>query len=105
MERGNLVPVIISSLILIILGFWMVIPVFGLVLPEKQFTARPIKDRFIAEIRFLKKYEALNHYLHVYEREQKCIRNECGSSEKEKIYNYQELINQYRRIFNGTSKF
>lgn len=105
MERGNLVPVITSSFILIILGFWMVIPVFGLVSAEKQFTARPLKDRFTAEISFLKKYGALNHYLHVFEREQKYISNEREISKKEKIYNYQELINQYRRMFDGTPKF
>ena len=107
MERGNLIPVIISAVILIILGFWMVIPVFGLVLHEKQFSARPIKDRFTAEIRFLKKYGALNHYLHVYKRGQKetNLRCEDGNSEKGKKYNYRELINQYRRIFNGTPNF
>ena len=100
MERGNPVPVIISSLILVILGFWMVIPVFGLVSSEKHAASRPIKDRFTAEIRFLKKYEALNHYLNVYRREQK-----QEHAKKEKTYNYRELINQYRSIFDGTEKF
>jgi hypothetical protein len=101
MERGNLFPVVISALFLIVLGFWMVIPVFGLTAVEKQTTSRPIRERFIAEIRFLKKYRALDHYLDVYEREQKS----AGISENKKAYNYRELINQYRRIFNGTAKF
>jgi len=100
MERGNLLPVGISALLLIILGFWMAIPVFGLVTIEKQKSSRPIRDRFIAEIRFLKKYRALDHYLNVYERE----KNPEEKTEK-KEYNYRELINQYRRIFYGTEKF
>jgi len=101
MERGNLLPVIISAFLLIVLGFWMVIPVFGLTAVEKQKTSRPIRERFIAEIRFLKKYRALDHYLDVYERE----KNPAEISENKKAYNYRELINQYRRIFNGTAKF
>ena len=66
-ERGNLKPVIISSLILIFIGFWMVIPSFGLVSNEKTRNSRPIKDRFTAEIRFLKKYKALDYYLDINE--------------------------------------
>jgi len=101
MERGNLLPVAVSAFLLIILGFWMVVPVFGLTAVEKQKTSRPIRERFIAEIRFLKKYRALDNYLDVYEREQ----NPTSVYEKKKAYNYRELINQYRRIFNGTAKF
>jgi len=100
MERGNLLPIAISALLLIVFGFWMVIPVFGLVTNEKQTTSRPIRDRFIAEIRFLKKYRALDHYLNVYEQD----KNPEEKTEK-KEYNYRELINQYRRIFYGTEKF
>jgi len=100
MERGNLFPGIISAFLLIILGFWMVIPVFGLVSIEKQRTSRPIRERFAAEIRFLRKHRALDHYLDVYEWEQ----NPAGDSGNKKAYNYRELINQYRRIFNGTAK-
>jgi len=99
MERGNLLPVGISALLLIILGFWMVIPVFGLVSIEKQKTARPIRERFLAEVRFLKKHRALDHYLTVFAQE----KNPEDNSEKT-AYNYRELINQYRRIFNGTAK-
>jgi hypothetical protein len=59
MEKGNLVPVGISTLLLIVLGFWSVIPVFGLVFHEKQKNSRPIKERFSAEIKFLKRGKAL----------------------------------------------
>jgi len=100
MERGNLLPVAVSAFLLIILGFWMAVPVFGLTAVEKQKTSRPIRERFIAEIRFLKKYRALDNYLEIYQREQ----NPSSVYEKKKAYNYRELINQYRRIFNGTAK-
>jgi len=100
MKRGNLLPVGISIFLLIVLGFWMVIPVFGLVSVEKQKTSRPIRERFIAEIHFLKKYHALDHYLNIYEREKN-----PGVNPEKKGYNYRNLINQYRRIFNGTEKF
>jgi hypothetical protein len=93
MERGNLIPFIVSALLIIILGFWMVIPAFGLVFFEKQRTAKPIKDRFTAEIRFLKKYDALDHYL-----------GASDDTDNEKIYDYRELINQYRSKFDGTAK-
>jgi len=101
MERGNLLPVVISAFLLIVLGFWMAIPVFGLTAVEKQRTSRPIRERFLAEIRFLKKYRTLDHYLDVYEREQSPL----NVSENKKVYNYRELINQYRRMFDGTAKF
>jgi hypothetical protein len=101
MDKGNLLPIFISAIILIVLGFWMVIPVFGLTAVEKQRTSRPIRERFIAEIRFLKKHSALDHYLDVYERDQ----NPSSVNENKKAYNYRELINKYRRIFYGTAKF
>ncbi|MDR0487606.1 MAG: hypothetical protein LBG91_05105 [Treponema sp.] len=99
MERGNLVPVIISALLVIFLGFWSVIPVFGTVLAEKQRTARPIRERFNAEIRFLKKYGALDYYRDVYKREMHV------DNEPDKDYKYRDLINQYRSMFDGTAKF
>jgi hypothetical protein len=62
MQRGNIIPVLISVILLIFFGFWMVIPVFGLVKEEKQLNTRPIKERFAAEIGFLKKYKGLYYY-------------------------------------------
>jgi hypothetical protein len=99
-ERGNLIPAGISLFFVIILGFWMVIPVFGKVYSEKQKIARPIRDRFIAEIRFLKKYKSLDHYLIEYEPNQ-----EIEKKQKEKKYNYRKLINQYRRMYDDPAKF
>jgi hypothetical protein len=68
-ERGNFFPLGVSLLILLAVGFWMVIPVFGLVFQEKNVPTRPIRERFLAEIRFLKKYHALETYLELYLRE------------------------------------
>jgi len=65
-ERGNFTPLILSALLLIIAGFWMVIPLCGPVYSEKKSTARPLRQRFLAETRFLKKHNALESYLHVY---------------------------------------
>jgi hypothetical protein len=78
----------------------MVIPVFGIVFEDKQRLSRPLKDRFTAEVRFLKKYHALDYYL----KSNPAVLNNQQNAEqkKEKIYNYRELINEYRRIFNET---
>ena len=104
MERGNLVPVIISTIFIIILGFWMVIPVFGLVFTDRQKSSKPIRERFLAEIRFLKKHKALNHYVDVYKRELKIT----DKDEENTAYNYSDIIkklNKYRSDSDGTTKF
>lgn len=93
-ERGNLVPIAVSSLLLLFLIFWKVIPVFGLVFEEKRISSRPIKERFTAEIRFLKKYGALGHYLETYKRELKLLFLE---HETDKTLPYRELINQLQK--------
>jgi len=101
LRRGNVIPIVVSAVILIFVGFWSVIPLFGLVTAEKQRNSRPIRDRFIAEIYFLKKTQTLDYYLDVYEREHKIETN----TENKKRYRYKELIKQYRRIFDETAKF
>ena len=105
MERGNLIPAVISALLVIFLGFWMVIPVFGLVFDEKQKSSRPIRERFAAEISFLKKYKALDYYLEIYERELQYETQIAANAEMKKNYRYSELIKQLRSVYNGTDKF
>jgi hypothetical protein len=68
-DRGNAVPPGVSVPLLVLIGFWMVIPVFGLVFYDRHSAARPVRERLTAEIRFLKKYDALDYYLKVYLRE------------------------------------
>jgi hypothetical protein len=69
-ERGNLAAPLIAALVLILAGFWMVIPSFGIPRREKlDNSPRSIRERFRAEARFLKKHQALKGYLEAYIRE------------------------------------
>jgi hypothetical protein len=70
-ERGNPLPPVLSALILAAAGFWMVIPSFGIPLRDEESPFRPIRDRFLAEIRFLKKYGSLDVYTGLYMEELK----------------------------------
>jgi hypothetical protein len=99
-ERGNFVPLGVSVLILIVLGFWMVIPVFGPVFTGKQTSAKPIRERFLAEISFLKKNKALQCYVQTYEHEIKFVRQPTGLSNKstEQPKTYREIINRLRYL-------
>jgi hypothetical protein len=65
-ERGNPLPLALSILALTAIGFWMVIPSFGPPLRDGEPPLRPIRDRFLAEIRFLGKYGSLDSYLRLY---------------------------------------
>jgi hypothetical protein len=105
-ERGNMLPVIFSALLVIILGFWMVIPVFGLVFEERQKNSRPIRERFAAEISFLKKYKALDYYLDIYKREHQFTDEPINTniSEVKEKYNYREIINKLRSVTNGKDR-
>lgn len=68
-DRGNFLPLGVSALALIVVGFWMLIPPFGLVFQEQISPGRPIRECFLAETRFLKRYGALETYLETYIRE------------------------------------
>ncbi|MCL2480073.1 MAG: hypothetical protein FWF38_00015 [Spirochaetaceae bacterium] len=69
-ERGNFSLLLISALVLIAIGFWMVIPVFGSLAEdsdaERARPGKPMQERFLAEARFLKKYKGLGSYLEIY---------------------------------------
>jgi hypothetical protein len=65
-ERGNLTPLVVSILILIFTGFWMIIPGFGILKGDADSPLKPIGERFRAEARFMKKYRALDRYLEAY---------------------------------------
>jgi len=68
-ERGNPTALAVSIALLIIAGFWMVIPSFGRYKPEPERPGKPLRERFLAEGRFLAKYHALGKYSEVYRRE------------------------------------
>jgi hypothetical protein len=67
--RGNLLAPVLSVLALILVGFWMVIPGFGIPLVERRKRPGTIGDRFSAEARFLSRYGAQRIYLETYLRE------------------------------------
>ena len=68
-RQGNLTVLLVSVLILLVVGFWTVIPVFGLVRPDDERSGKPLRERFLAEGRFLKRYGALGFYRDTYVRE------------------------------------
>ena len=68
-RQGNLSVLLVSVLVLLIIGFWAVLPLFGLVRENKEAPGRPLRERFLAEGRFLKKYGALEYYRLAYVRE------------------------------------
>jgi hypothetical protein len=67
--KGSLAFLIISGLLLVVTGFWMVIPVFGQPGKDPEKPGRPLRERFLAEGSFLKKFGALDSYLDIYRKE------------------------------------
>jgi len=68
-RQGNLTVLLVSLLVLLSIGFWSVLPTFGLVRGEEAKPGKPLRERFLAEGYFLKKYVALDSYLAVYAKE------------------------------------
>jgi hypothetical protein len=68
-ERGNPLALAVSLTLLVITGFWMAVPVFGRFRPEPERPGKPLRERFLAEGRFLAKYHALGKYIDVYKKE------------------------------------
>jgi hypothetical protein len=58
--------IVFSSLALVISGFCVSFPSFGRWKAERKSPCKSIKERFLLEGRFLKKYDALNLYLEPY---------------------------------------
>ncbi|MDR0451038.1 MAG: hypothetical protein LBH26_07210 [Treponema sp.] len=70
LERGNLLPPLAAALFLILTGFWMLIPSFGIPRREEPDSGlRSIRERFRAEALFLKRHCSLGVYLEEYVRE------------------------------------
>jgi hypothetical protein len=65
-ERGDFTCLIISGLALIGIGLWMVLPMFGFFKQDDEKPLKPIRERFLAEANFLKKYRALDTYRGAY---------------------------------------
>ncbi|MDR3147625.1 MAG: hypothetical protein LBU00_04525 [Treponema sp.] len=67
--RGNLLPPLLSVLALVLIGFWTVIPGFGVRRDEEPAARGTVGGRFAAEARFLRRYGAYRVYLETYLRE------------------------------------
>jgi len=72
-RQGNLLVLLISILVLLAACFWAVIPLFGIVKEDSRISGekpgKPLRERFLAEGRFFKRYGALNVYREVYIKE------------------------------------
>lgn len=87
-KHGNLTVLLISALVLLVIGFWAVLPVFGLVKHDREKFSRPLRERFLAEARFLKRFNALDFYCGLYLKEikRRLTRNE-GIMENDEMEN------------------
>jgi hypothetical protein len=56
----------LSLAVVIAVGFWMIIPVFGRLVETPERPGKPIGERFLAEARFFKRYGSLDFYLEPY---------------------------------------
>jgi hypothetical protein len=68
-DQGNPLAFFTAALLLTITGFWMVIPLFGRNRPVRELPGKALRERFLAEGRFMKKYGALEAYLEIYRQE------------------------------------
>ncbi|MDR2471483.1 MAG: hypothetical protein LBD09_05180 [Treponema sp.] len=68
-DRGNPAALVTALALVIIAGFWMALPGFGRFRPPPEKPGKPLRERFLAEGRFLKKYRALGKYIEIYRRE------------------------------------
>ena len=94
-RQGNLPVLLVSLLVLLVIGFWAVIPMFGLVRRDNERPERSLKERFLAEGRFLKRYGALDFYRAAYIREikRRFARREGLTSDDEierRLLNYEQ---------------
>ena len=86
-RHGNLAVLAVSILVLLVVSFWAVIPRFGLVKGDDERPGKSLRERFLAEGRFLKRYDALGFYRDVYVGEIK-----RRLAHKEGIFMYDEII-------------
>jgi len=77
-RQGNMPVFLVSILVLLVIGFWTVIPMFGLVRDNDEIQGKLLRERFLAEGRFLKRYGALEFYRLTYMKE---IKRRLGRKE------------------------
>ncbi|MDR0314012.1 MAG: hypothetical protein LBI14_10490 [Treponema sp.] len=81
---GNFGIIIIAGLILIAIGFWSVLPLFGVIRGNEEKPGKFLAERFLAEGRFLKRFGVLDQYRNTYFREirRKFMKHEDLSDEE-----------------------
>jgi hypothetical protein len=67
-ERGDWRPLLISLALLLGIGLWMTAPAFGRPPREDARPGKPIRERFLSEALFLKRYAALGLYQDAYKK-------------------------------------
>jgi hypothetical protein len=87
-NEGTIFPLIISILVLIVICFWRFIPRFGKIIADEEISGKPIRERFLAEAVFLKKFRSLSKYIDVYENaiQQRFRKNYGEYIDDEKIF-------------------
>ena len=93
-RHGNLSVLIVSTLVLLVICFWAVLPMFGLVKEDDEKPGKALRERFLAEGRFLKRYNALDLYLETYIKEIKRI-----LARKEGIVDNNDIENRVLEIW------
>jgi hypothetical protein len=93
-RQGNIAVILVSILVLLVIGFWTVIPVFGLVRGDSERPGKSLRERFLAEGRFLKKYGALEFYRQAYIKEikRRLARKEGVTGEEETAGRVREIL-------------
>ena len=96
-QRGNFLIIIIAMFLLIAVGFWAALPVFGIVKENTEGKGKTLSERFLAEGRFYKRYNSLDVYTTLYTREIKRRLNKKESPDDKEI-------KEFIRGENGKSK-
>ena len=65
-RQGNLIVLLAALTVLLVISFWAILPMFGLVKSDDRKPGKPLRERFLAEGRFLKSYHALEIYRRTY---------------------------------------
>jgi hypothetical protein len=95
-ERGNFFAPLFSGALLIVAGFWAALSVFGVVRGDGSKPGKPLRERFLAEARFLRRFGALDSYLAAYRSEikRKLLKREGLKDEDEIILRASSLLGE-----------
>jgi len=95
-RQGNLTVLLVSLLVLLIICFWTVIPMFGLVREDDEKPGKALRERFLAEGRFYKRYGALDVYRNAYLKEiKRKLAQKEGLLDKDEIEKQLNLTEHY----------